>query len=70
MEFKYVDCMPDASRETKRMLFDEALKEGMKQIKDRSYPDKFAAGRKEIYQVAFAFLGRDDIEMQMETLSH
>ena len=69
MEFKYIDCIPDASRETKRELFDEALKEGIKQIKGKGYADKFAGNGKMIYQAAFAFLGRDDIEMEVETPS-
>jgi hypothetical protein len=65
MEFKYKDCPPDASPEEKRSLFDEALEEGMRQIKDRGYADKYEGSGKAIYQAAFAFLGRDDIDMQV-----
>jgi hypothetical protein len=68
MEFKYHDCEPDAVPEVKRKLFDAALDEGMKQIKDMGYADKFIGSGKETRLAAFAFLGRDDIEMRTETL--
>ena len=66
IEFKYIHCAPKASRERKRKLFEQALEEGMAQIKDRGYADKFAGSGATIYLVAFAFLGRDEIEMRME----
>lgn len=66
MEFKYEYCGKDAPPEEKRRLFDKALGEGMKQIKDRGYSSKFAGSGKAVYQAAFAFLGRDDIEMRTE----
>ncbi|MCL1816586.1 MAG: ATP-binding protein [Clostridiales bacterium] len=66
MEFKYVDCEPDASDEVKSKLFETALREGFEQIKERGYCNKFLGCGKTIYQVAFAFLGRDDIEMKVE----
>ena len=66
IEFKYKNCAPDAPDDTKRQLFDEALGEGMKQIEDRGYADKYAGSGKAIYKAAFAFLGRGDIEMRME----
>ena len=68
MEFKYHDCEPGAAQEEKRKLFDAALDEGMQQIKTMGYADKFIGCGKTIYQAAFAFLGRDDIEMRAETI--
>ena len=65
MEFKYAKCLPGASDETKRKLFDAALDEAMAQINDRGYAAKYRGGGKTIYQVAFAFLGRDEIEMRV-----
>ena len=65
MEFKYVDCEPDASAEDKQKLFENALQEGMGQIKERGYHEKYLGGGNTIYLVVFAFLGRDDIEMEM-----
>jgi len=38
----------------------------MEQINARGYHIKYAASGKAIYRVAFAFLGRDDIEMRVE----
>jgi hypothetical protein len=64
MEFKYRDCAPDALRETKQKLFEEALEEGMRQIKEREYAKKYAGSGKTICQAVFAFLGRDDIAMR------
>lgn len=63
MEFKYVDCQPDTPTEQKTKLFSKALQEGMQQIKNRGYHEKYSGSGKKIYQVAFAFLGRSDIEM-------
>ena len=63
MEFKYKDCNLKASEEDKRCLFEKALEEGMNQIKDRGYADKYTGSGKTIYQAAFAFLGRDEIEI-------
>ena len=64
MEFKYVKCPPDASNETKLKLSDKALDEAMAQINDRGYSAKYIGCGKTIYQAAFAFLGRDNIEMR------
>ena len=66
MEFKYVQCAPDAPAEEKGRLFKKALDEGVKQIADKGYADKYIGGGKEIIVAAFAFLGRDDIEMAVE----
>jgi len=68
MEFKYCDCAPDAEPDIKRKLFDKALDEGMAQIKDMGYADKFAGSGKSICLAAFAFLGRDEIEMRTDTV--
>ena len=68
MEFKYHDCEPDTAPEAKRKLFDKALEEGMAQIKEMGYADKFAGSGKDVRLAALAFLGRDDIEMRTETL--
>ena len=64
IEFKYEKCESDASLEEKQKLFDAALNAGMKQIADRGYEKKYTGSRKEIHQAAFAFLGRDGIEMR------
>ncbi|MCL2125106.1 MAG: PD-(D/E)XK nuclease domain-containing protein [Oscillospiraceae bacterium] len=66
MEFKHERCPQDASDETKRKLFEAALKDGMEQINTRGYHKKYAGSGKAVYRVAFAFLGRDDIEMRVE----
>jgi hypothetical protein len=66
MEFKYESCSQDASAETKQELFKRALDEGRQQMKDWGYCDKYSGNGKTIYQAAFAFLGRNEIEMSME----
>jgi hypothetical protein len=66
MEFKYESCKPDVDPEQKQKLFEKALDEGMKQIKDKGYADKYAGSGKTVYHAAFAFLGRDEIEMRLE----
>ncbi|MCL1809114.1 MAG: PD-(D/E)XK nuclease domain-containing protein [Clostridiales bacterium] len=40
----------------------------MKQIKEKGYAKKYEGSGKETYLAAFAFLGRDDIEMKVELL--
>ena len=65
IEFKYMDCPHDAPPEVKQELFEKALVEGIKQIADRGYDKKYAQSGKTIYHAAFAFLGRDDIEMRV-----
>ena len=67
MEFKYKKSSPDASDEDKCKLFEEALDEAIMQIKDREYAAKYQGSGKTIYQAAFAFLGRGDIEMRVES---
>jgi hypothetical protein len=66
MEFKYEKCPPDASDEKKQALFDKALGEAMEQIKEREYHKQFIGSGKTIHLAAFAFLGRDEIEMRVE----
>ena len=72
MEFKYRDCetpplgIRDVYLKAKQELYTEALNEGLAQIKDRGYSRKYGGSGKTIYQVAFVFLGRDDIEMLFE----
>ncbi|MCL2152881.1 MAG: PD-(D/E)XK nuclease domain-containing protein, partial [Oscillospiraceae bacterium] len=68
MEFKYRNCLPSASLEDKQKLFKEALEEGLTQIKSRGYYKKYTGSGKAIYHAAFAFLGRDDIEMIVESM--
>jgi len=68
IEFKYEDCGPDADGTKKAELFSVALDEGMRQIRDRGYAKKYTGGGKTVYQAAFAFLGRDDIEMKTEII--
>jgi len=68
-EFKYCKCPPDAGEAEKRALSDAALDEAMVQINNRDYGAKYAnkfssSGiHKKVYLAAFAFLGRDEIEM-------
>ncbi|MCL1809036.1 MAG: ATP-binding protein [Clostridiales bacterium] len=68
MEFKYVKCEQGAEPELKNELFEKALKEGMGQIKSRGYAKKYEGSGKKVHLAAFAFLGRDDIEMAVEEL--
>jgi len=66
MEFKYEKCPRDANDDEKKMLFKTALDKAMKQIDDRGYTNKYIGSGKTVYKAAFAFLGRDDIEMRIE----
>ena len=66
MEFKYMGCAPDATQEEKDRLYELALSKGMGQIKDKGYAKRYSGTGKAIYLTAFAFLGRDDIEMRTE----
>ena len=68
IEFKYVNCPSDAGPDIKKGLFEETLEKGMKQIEGRGYYKKYTGSGKTIYQTAFAFLGRDDIDMMVEAL--
>ena len=67
IEFKYESCNPDATPEQKQKLSEKALDSGVKQIRDKGYADKYAGSGKAIYHVAFVFLGRDNIEMRVES---
>ena len=64
LEFKYQSCPPETGESEKKALFEKALEQGMKQINDRGYADKYKGSGKTIYLAAFAFLGRDNIEME------
>ena len=66
MEFKYEKCPPDADDHIKQNLFITTLTAAMKQINDMGYCDKYKGSGKAIYKAAFAFLGRDDIEIRVE----
>ena len=68
MEFKHQSCGPQADVEEKRLLFDRTLTEAMEQIKERGYHKPYIDGGKTLYLAAFAFLGRDAIEMRAEIL--
>jgi len=67
LKFKYVKCPPDADDEEKAALFNRVLAEGMKQIDERGYCKRYAGSGKTVYKAAFAFLGRDEIEMKIIT---
>ena len=67
-EFKYENCPPDADEDTRKKIFDKTLELGMKQIKDRGYADKYIGSGKTVYLAAFAFLGRDNVEMLSSVL--
>ena len=66
VEFKYNDCPQDATPEEKAEMFKKALVEGIVQIKDKGYSKKYSTCGKKVYQAAFAFLGKDEIEMMVE----
>ena len=68
IEFKYVKSEPHDTEEEKLHLQNKALEDGMAQIKSRGYHDKYAGSGKTIYLAAFAFLGRDGVEMRIETI--
>jgi hypothetical protein len=64
MEFKYKKCPPEAGSDTKTKLFEKTLREALEQIDSRGYHTRYIDSGKTIYKTAFAFLGRDDIEME------
>ena len=68
LELKYAPCPSDAMPEEKQSLFEKALDDGMAQIKDKGYAKKYVKSGKKVYLVAFAFLGRDAIEMRVESV--
>ena len=65
MEFKYRKCPPDTGVEDKQKLFAEALDEAMEQMNSRGYGTKYQGSGKAVYEAAFVFLGRDEIEMRV-----
>jgi len=66
MEFKYTECPKSAKKERKQNLFNAALKEGMDQIEENGYADRYRGSGKAVQKVAFAFLGRDEIQMRVK----
>jgi len=66
MEFKYTECPKGAKKERKQNLFEAALKEGMEQIEEKGYADRYRGSGKTVQKVAFAFLGRDEIQMSVK----
>ncbi|MCL2065609.1 MAG: ATP-binding protein [Candidatus Cloacimonetes bacterium] len=64
-EFKYENCPNDASVEIKEELYRKALSEGMAQINDKGYSERFIGSEKTVYKAVFAFLGRGEIEMSV-----
>ena len=69
MEFKYKECASDLDDAEKQEIFNNTLKEAMDQIKDRGYHVKYINSDKAVYLTAFAFLGRDDIEMEVSLIN-
>ena len=69
IEFKYIQSPPEASEADIAALSDAALSDSMKQIEDRGYCEKYIGSGKAVYQVAFAFLGRERIEMAVNRIS-
>ena len=67
IEFKYQNCPRNISPEDKEKLFATTLAEGLQQIKEKGYANKYAGSGKTIHLAAFAFLGRDEIELLAET---
>jgi len=65
MEFKCVGCPEGASEEKEQELSSAALAEAMVQIDSRGYSAKYQGSGKTMYQAAFAFLGRSEIEMRV-----
>jgi hypothetical protein len=52
-------------RKITRLIYSfTAPSQGIRQIKDKGYIKKYEGMGKKIYHVAFAFIGRDDIEME------
>jgi len=68
MEFKYAECQKGASVEEKQTLFEATLTEGMGQIEAKGYADRYRGSGKTVYKAAFAFLGRDEIQMESNTV--
>ena len=67
LEFKYVKCLPGASDNEKQTLCAKALDGAIEQINGRGYGAKYQGGGKSVYKAAFAFLGRDEIEMILDS---
>jgi hypothetical protein len=68
MEFKYENCPPEATDEQKQKLFEKTLAKAMEQIDEKGYCDRYLGSGRAAYKVAFAFLGRDDIQLNVDML--
>ena len=68
IEFKYENIAGDATEEEKQAVYNKTLDTAMAQIKDKGYHEKYIGLGKTIHLAAFAFLGRDEIEMCSETM--
>ena len=68
IEFKYKECEQNTDADEKRKIFESMLEKGISQIKDKGYGKKYIGTGKTLYLAAFAFLGRADIEMRVETV--
>jgi hypothetical protein len=66
IEFKHIAPSPDATAEDKKKLLDKALNKGMEQIEAKGYHKKYSGSDKSVYLTAFAFLGRDELEMRFK----
>ena len=68
MELKYRDCSRVVEEAKKNEIAEAALDEAMAQINFKGYHTKYVNSKKEVYKVAFAFLGRDEITMRVELI--
>jgi hypothetical protein len=66
MEFKYLDCSSEANAEVKRNMIDKALDDGMAQIANKGYANKFKNSNKAVRIAVLVFTGRDEIEMRID----
>ena len=67
-EFKYCKCPSNTGEGDRQALAKAALDEAIAQINSRGYSAKYKGSGKAIYQAAYAFLGRDAIEMRVEQI--
>ncbi len=66
MELKFYDFEEKLENSEKEAVFHKLLNQGMNQIKRIEYDKPYRSMGKQIYLVALAFLGRDDIEIMVE----
>ena len=65
-DFKYKKCADNATPEEKRKLLEKALDEGMEQINDRGYANKYIGSGKTVHKIALAIVGSENIDMRIE----